>query len=161
MTDLLDGVTILRELPAGGQAFALNSWLKSYEPRARRLHELGRNEYYRTYHPELSRLLRLSNVALAVLDDDPDCYLGWACGSEGVLHWVYVKHAYRELGVARALVREVAGDGVGVFTFEPSTSSGEPRKSLLAVAERKGMKHHAHPIPGVVVRSQLKAKEPA
>jgi GNAT superfamily N-acetyltransferase len=97
-------------------------------------------------------------VALATLDGEPDVFLGWACGAAGVLHYVYVKHAFRENGIARDLVEAVAGVPT-VYTFEPATKEGEARRKLIAVAERKGWKLHAHPVPGVLVRKQLQARE--
>jgi hypothetical protein len=154
------------------EAFVLNSWLRSYERRGRvrngidprfafKSHTgplIASADYYRTHHPELQRLVRRSRIALAVLTEDHDVYLGWACGTAGVLHYVYTKYVYRTAGIARALVREVCGDGPLMFTFEPSNDRGKPRRMLMEVAERKGYTFHPHPIPGVEVFKQLQER---
>lgn len=159
---------------ADAEAFVLHSWLRSYERRGRVFNGLdpkfafsqagkllSSSAYYHTHFPELQRLIKRSVVALAVLSENHDVYLGWACGRPhdsgwpATLHYVYVKYAYRTAGVARALVREVCGADRGlVYTFESGNDRGLPRKSLTAVAEAHGMTFRPHPIPGVAVLKQ-------
>ena len=151
-----DAVAVAIVKPAGeALAFVMSSWLKSYKARGCALHGLDDATYYRSYHPELMRLIARCNVALATLEDDADAYMGWACGTDGVLHYVYVKWPYRQHGIARTLMAAAAGEPK-IYTFEPSTKDGALRKSVAKVAERHGWKHHAHPIPGVLVAKQLK-----
>jgi hypothetical protein len=146
-------------LPAPVEAFAIKSWLVGYEPRARRLHRLDRREYFGLYHPALTTLLRSNRVALAVAEDDEDAFVGFACGVRGVLHYVYVKHPFRLLGQGGALVRSACEGEPSVYTFEPPSRNGRPRASVVRVAARKGWRYHAHPVPGVVVRQQQRARE--
>ena len=154
----MEGVKVELVKPAGSVlAFVLNSWLESYRERGRAVHEIDRPTFYRTHHPEVTRLVERNRLAFATLDADPDAYLGWACGAPGVLHYVYVKHAYRECGLGNLLVAAVA-DTPRVYTFEPGTKSGELRRAIVDVATRKGWKYHAHPVPGVLVHKQLQAQ---
>jgi hypothetical protein len=153
-------ITTLGKLDGDREAFVLNSWLESYRERGRALHGLSKTEYYRVYHPELTRLLRRSSVSFAALTDDPDIYLGWACGAPGVLHYCYVKSWCRQRGIGQGLIDAVCErpQTLLVYTFEPCTETGEPRRSLLAVAERRGYKYHPHPVPGVeMLKQQEKA----
>lgn len=165
--DAQDGVVVKayagRELPEAAP-FVLSCWLKSYEPRGCRVHGLDadvqadRATYYRAHHPELTRLLRSSTLALATVDEDPDVYLGWALGGPGLLHYVFVKSAARGHGIANRLVRAVTGEGPVVHTFEPAKRNGKANAGLLAVAQRRGWKFHPHPVPGIVVHKQREAR---
>lgn len=147
------------------EAFVLSCWLKSYEPRGCRAHGLDQNDqreraaYYKTHHPELTRLLRSSTLALAAVDEDPDVYLGWALGVPeiGVLHYVFVKSAARGHGIADALVKVAAGESPRVYTFEPARRNGQPNAGLVEVAKRRSMRFHPHPIPAITVHKQREA----
>lgn len=155
----LEGIIITRlaSTTPSAEAFVLSCWLNSYMPRGCRAHGLDpeeprdRSAYYRAHHPEFTRLLRSSTLALAAVDEDPDVYLGWALGvpDAGVLHYVFVKSDARGHGIADALVREAAGEHPRIHTFEPSKRKGSPNAALLAVAQRRGMRFHPHPIPGI------------
>lgn len=160
MDDLRDGIRITthRGPAPGSEPFVLNSWLKSYEPRGCRTHDASPTAFYRAHHPECTRLLRGSMFALATVEEDGDVFEGWAVGSAGVLHYVFVKSAARNHGIANRLVRAVAGDGPLVYTFEPSKRNGKAHGPLLAVAERRGWKFHPHPVPGIVVHKQREAR---
>lgn len=165
--DLRDGIRVTTyrgRVAPGAEPFVLACWLKSYEPRGCRVHGLDadvqadRATYYRAHHPELTRLLRSSTLAMATVEEDPDVFLGWAVGSPGVLHYVFVKSAARGHGVGNRLVRAAAGDGAIVHTFEPSKRNGKANAGLLAVAARRGMRFHPHPIPGIAVHKQREAR---
>lgn len=161
--DIQDGIRIkvrsgrdMRE----AHPFVLSCWLKSYEARGCRTHGLDhdssrdRRAYYNAHHPEFTRLLHAGRLALACVEEDHDTYVGWALGAEGLLHYVFVKSSSRDHGIARRLVRAIAGDGPIVYTFEPGKSTGRPNASLLAVAQRHGWRFHPHPVPGMAVRKQ-------
>lgn len=57
---------------------------------------------------DLSRLveLMLPQCTVAYANKDPDHVVGYICSHKFplcVIHWVYVKHAFRKLGVAKSL----------------------------------------------------------
>lgn len=111
-------------------AFIIHSWLKSYEKKA--VYDGYKpKSYYQVYHPFIGQLMKENRVALASLMQDADCFVGWACGTEErlvppvsvnirppLLNYVYVKSPYRRNGIAKDLVRQVAGLNAGTFTFE-------------------------------------------
>lgn len=144
--------------------FVLSCWLKGYESRGRKAHGLeskhGKTRYYQAHHPEFTRLLRSSTLALAAVEEDPDVFLGWALGNPeiGVLHYVFVKRAARGHGIADALVRAAAGPSPRIYTFEPGElRSGEVHQGLAAVAARRGMRFHPHPVPGIGMQREERA----
>lgn len=57
----------------------------------------------------ISRDMRRHRLAVACDVDDEDRIYGWACGSPGVLVYVYVRDTRRRLGIGRALVESVCG----------------------------------------------------
>jgi len=60
--------------------------------------------YFAAYKAFISQRLKTSNVDIICLDGDPDVILGYAVYSGPVLHWVYVKRAWRNFGIAKELV---------------------------------------------------------
>lgn len=83
-----------------------SSWLKSY-----RKSDFGKrftNEIYFDGHKKvIERVLARSKVVIAGDVDDPTQIYGWVCFEENpvrVLHYVYVKQAYRALGIASLLI---------------------------------------------------------
>jgi len=145
-----EGVRITTERPADVDAFVLACWLKHYYPRGCVTNGLDpessrdKKRYYQAHHPAFTQLLRTSTLALAVVDDEPDVYLGWALGKPGRLHYVFVKGAARGHGIGDALVRAACGDGDLVYSFEPGERDGRPKRSYLAVAQRRGYRFQPH-----------------
>lgn len=64
--------------------------------------------FMENYHNVISQLLLLPSVRVRVacLKDDPEVILGYAIGSvdDTRLHWVFVKQAWRKIGIAKSLV---------------------------------------------------------
>lgn len=92
--------------------FVLNSWLKSY-----RWSDKDNEDYYREIVPKIKELIRTNRVVVATLTEEPDCFVGWICGTKGRLHYCYVKSAFRRDGVAKELINKVCGL-YGVYTFK-------------------------------------------
>ena len=84
--------------------FVLDSWARSYQP--------FMPDYARTYGMGkwgwtqwcAERLVHMSPVLVAALEDVPDVALGWACGEPGLVHWCYVKQPARGHGIASELM---------------------------------------------------------
>lgn len=73
-----------------------NDWFALIEPTA----------YYASYNNFIHGLLTKPGtvVKVACLLDDPDVVLGYAVYEGPVLHWVFVKKAWRGIGLAKSLV---------------------------------------------------------
>lgn len=69
---------------------------------------IDQDAYYSAYRSYIASLLArpLAMISLAVLFDDPDVVLGWALTENKILHFVYVNKDNRQIGVARALIRD-------------------------------------------------------
>lgn len=81
-----------------------SSWLRSYK--ACRDKHVEQTVYFKEHHKLIDRLLAEGQVLVATPQDDADTILGWCVKSGGCLHFVYVKEAFRRLGIGKALVGE-------------------------------------------------------
>lgn len=89
--------------------FVLNAWMMSYRDSNR---HLKNDEYFRGQQNLIAEIANRRNCLLAVDRDVPDYIIGFAAGislSDGrfLLDYVYVKHAYRERGIARSLLEQM------------------------------------------------------
>ncbi len=115
---LVDQITFERMSTDKQFNFCINSWGKSLESFIVAKDKIYPKEYWRKYHPIFTRHLLELPPLIAVIRDDPDCFLGWCCGKQGLLHYVYVKRTYTGNGVARELIFETCGTAPGVYTHE-------------------------------------------
>jgi len=60
-------------------------------------------EYHDAMKWQVSELLRRNDVLVAYVSTVPGVAIGWACGKNAVLHYVFVKQGYRRSGVATVL----------------------------------------------------------
>lgn len=98
--------------------FIFNSWLKSY--RYSQFSRLIANEvYYTEHHKILESLVKECKVIVACNQDDPSQIYGYICAGELdgflVVHYVYVKHSFRNMGIGKSLLN--------VFDHDPSTAA--------------------------------------
>lgn len=93
--------------------FILNSWLMSYRhsPFAK---GVLKDVYFKKHHEFVKACLARSAVFCAVSKDDTTQIYGWVCiepptGHEltRALHYVYVKHPYRNFGIGSSLLSHV------------------------------------------------------
>lgn len=96
----------LRTRAPGDDAFIYSSWLKSYRqsPAAK---EFSNDVYYSGQSRLIARLMKEATILLACSQDDEDQVYGYICFGPGLLHYLYVKHAYRGYGIARLLTERV------------------------------------------------------
>jgi GNAT superfamily N-acetyltransferase len=69
---------------------------------------MDQDTYYHHYHDIVERYLASPSVVIniACLPDEPDVILGYSVTSTDrkALHWVFVKSAFRRMGIAKSLV---------------------------------------------------------
>lgn len=122
----------LRTPQAKDVSFIYNSWLKSYRDSPAVL-GLTNTTYFKEVHDIIERVFQSPTCRVAVACDPAheDVIFGYAVaevtGNQGVLHWVYVKHPFRNFGVGKALEAAVlTGATETVYTCHSKLS-----KSLL------------------------------
>jgi GNAT superfamily N-acetyltransferase len=86
-------------------AFIYATWLRSYRDSnaARSLVDDPRF-YYEYHHAIIEAILSRGSVTVAVAIGDPKTILGYAVHEPRTLHYVYVKHGFRRMGIAKALL---------------------------------------------------------
>ncbi len=106
--------------------FIMSSWLQSYRASPAGSRVRLDMQYYAWQHA-LSEVLLARSTVLVARPEGSDSFLnGWVCGEEWhgtpVVHYVYVKKAYRRAGMGEALVdgllTELQCRGPGLFTHD-------------------------------------------
>lgn len=96
-----DGVTLDKN-------FILATWLRGLFYGGTIFSEIPKNIFMEAYHRILEAILSSPNnkVRVACLKDDPDVILGYVVTSSdgNVIHWVFCKSAWRNIGIAKQLV---------------------------------------------------------
>lgn len=128
-----------RPLAPADVPFVLSSWLQAYHASlpagARRI--LGPAEWFPAHRAVVERVLQGAAVTCAVIPDAaPPCDLyGYLVHAPGVVHWLYVKPAYRRFGVARYLLAVAGLAGHLDVTF--ATELGDRVARRLGVSLRR------------------------
>ena len=86
--------------------FIISTWLKGLYYGNPWFNEIKKDNFMRKYHKILTQLLAKEGIKanVAVMANDPDHLLGYAILEGNTLHWVFVKKAFRKVGIGRALV---------------------------------------------------------
>lgn len=94
-------------------AFVVDSWRQSYWD-AGAVRGMLRDDYFAGQLTRITRLLTRPDIRFVVARDeqDPTLVLGWALSSGDVLHYVFVRHKLRGLGMAKAML-----DGVPIRQY--------------------------------------------
>lgn len=96
----------IRDVLPGDKNFILATWLRGLRYGNDWFEAIDTEAYYKVYHAVIETLLSLPTtlVRVACLKDDAEVILGY-CISSGVrLDWVFVKGAWRGIGIAKILV---------------------------------------------------------
>ena len=111
-SDMVSLPVRLRVYRPSDRKFILASWFSSHH------HEVeNRFTDFNTYkimaNVFFRHMLATNGVIIACNPEDEDQIYGWVCGAyygndDLVLHWIYVKHAYRMAGVGRLLVETIS-----------------------------------------------------
>ncbi len=91
--------------------FICSSWLKSYRG-ADAVKDVPSRTYYYYQHRVLEELLPRSVTLVACLEDDPNTIVGYltyeVVDTALVVHWLYLKHTFRRMGIAKELLKLAA-----------------------------------------------------
>lgn len=117
--------------------FVRHSWFESYR-KGGLAPLVGFDVYAAGMNKLLDRLLH-GDVHVAYATEVPDEIVGWVCRNELVttrvprhLHYVYVKQAYRRLGIATQLIEDVkCGPISNMYTHETRAGRGFAQKLAL------------------------------
>lgn len=104
---LIMNKVIIRPANLEDVPFILNSWLKSHR-NSFQVNEVPNQIYYVEHHKLIRRIVQQYPVLVACCKQDPSLLYGWVCAGEVdnifCIHYVYIKHAFRNLGIASYLL---------------------------------------------------------
>ncbi len=113
----------IRALIDSDLPFIFNSWLKAYR-NAKAVAEVNQNIYFSEHHKLIERLLKRGKTLVVGAVGDPATVYGYINYEEVqgvfVLHFAYVKHDFRTLGLFKELMKATQHDfsGAGMFTHK-------------------------------------------
>lgn len=102
-------------------AFIFNSWLKSYR-NSHFSRYIDNTVYYSEHHKLIERLVSDNQVLIACNTEDPNQLYGYICAGRVdnflVVHYIYVKHSFRNLGIGKQLLNAFDHDPsvAGIYT---------------------------------------------
>lgn len=120
---------VIRDIDPDDVPFVYSSWLQSYRHGSKQAQKIRKSVYFAFQHKLIERiLLRGAAVKVATPEDDTTTILGYVVAEhpEGlaVLHYLYVKEAFRSLGIAKKLLASARPEATpAVFTH--STVAGD------------------------------------
>jgi hypothetical protein len=65
---------------------------------------IKKDSFFKNYKSALENRLPHCKIKVAALSEDPDVILGYVCYRENVLDWIFVKKAWRKMGIAKMLM---------------------------------------------------------
>ena len=93
--------------------FIFSSWLKSYRNSNTTRH-IPNEIYYTNHHVVIEKIIAENKVLVACSESDDDQIFGYVVTGdyEGffMIHYVYVKHSFRSMGIGRALLNATGHD---------------------------------------------------
>lgn len=100
------GLIRIRESLITDMDLIYSTWLRPLYYDNDEISEINRNSFMRAMNKRIKYLLDRPSVKvkIACLDDAPDVILGYSVIEWRKLWWIYVKKAWREMGIAKKLV---------------------------------------------------------
>ena len=111
----------LRPMIEDDLPFLFNSWLKSYRL-SNFAEKITNTIYFEDHHKLIERIVENSNILMACNPSDPSQLYGYVVsGKEGdilILHFLYVKHTFRNMGIGKTLLDAVGhtSESASVYT---------------------------------------------
>lgn len=143
----------IRVRPAveGDIAFIFSSWLKSYRS-ALQVKQIINTVFFAEHHKVIEGILKTSTTYVICDAADPVNIFGYICAEEidgvFVLHYIYVKHTYRNLGLGKLLLNQ----------FNHETGSAGMCTHLTKIGEKLAEKYGFVFSPYLAVTSEYEKK---
>lgn len=84
--------------------FIYSTWLKGQYYGHPFFRQMNKHSYFKNYQKVVEKLLGRSEIRVACLKESAQTIIGYAAIEPRVLHWVFVKDAWRKFKIARALI---------------------------------------------------------
>jgi hypothetical protein len=118
----------IRKAAPSDISFIFSSWLKSFRD-SRFASAITTTIYYTEHHKVVERLLKTCDVYVACNPKDGTELFGYICAEkvDGILvvHYIYVKNTYRQLGLAKTLLNQFSHNPSAAAIFTHNTRASE------------------------------------
>lgn len=97
---------IVRPFKEDDYNFIISTWLKGLYYGNDWFEKIDKEAYMTHYHAFINSILSRPNIKVNVsaLKEDEDVILGYSILEGPKLHWIYVKEAWRRLGISKDLI---------------------------------------------------------
>lgn len=101
-------IITIRLAKENDRAFIMATWLRGLYYGNPWFNEIKKDNFMDKYHEIISQLIAKPTVEshIAALEEDPDIILGYSITEAQTLHWIFVKEAWRRIGIAKSLIPE-------------------------------------------------------
>lgn len=110
---------LIREMIPADRNFIMKSILQHYRHSSPHVKQIPDGIYFDAHHYLIGKVMRYSNnfVRIAALKDDPEIVFGFIWGNfdPETIHYLYVKKAFRRMGIARLLYESVFDEGIDLY----------------------------------------------
>lgn len=115
---MIEDITI-RDFGPDDIPFIFSTWLKCYKHQSYFAKRIRYDTFFEHHHKIVDDILNRESISvkLAVLKDDESLILGYVAfeqDKDTAIHFLFVKQAFRRMGIARALLNELDCDLNGV-----------------------------------------------
>lgn len=145
---------MLRGIQEDDLHFIFSSWLKSYRS-SNFAKNITNTIYFDQQHKLIEHLLSSSQVVIACRKEDPKEIFGYIVASKignvFAVHYVYVKHLFRHLGIGKLLLNSLNPQDAQAMCYTHDT----PTATRLAA--KFGLVYHPFLIFGIVNQSESEA----
>lgn len=109
----------IRDATEADVPFIFNSWLKSFQSSAR---SISAPIYFEFQHKVIEQILKRSQVSVLCSASDPNELYGYLVHemvqSVPVLHYAYIKHSFRRMGLLNILLAKALNSKSAFYTHE-------------------------------------------
>lgn len=95
---------MIREGKPEDHSLIYATWLRSQYHGNSWFSRISRGVFFDNYKKIIEARLNTSTVLVSCLESSPDVVLGYCVYQDNVLHWVYVKRAWRGFGISKELI---------------------------------------------------------
>ncbi len=97
---------MIRDFQNDDLNFILATWLRGLYYGNDWFHKIFKETFFKNYQIVIEKIMQRPGIKVHVccLKEDPHVILGYSVIEPGILHWVFVKQAWRKIGIARDLI---------------------------------------------------------
>lgn len=98
---------LLRNIQESDIAFVYSTWLKGLRYGNDTFKQMKADTFFKHYEAVLDSYFKRPyfKVVIACLKDDPDIILGWAATEKDIVHFAFVKKAWRQQGILNSMLQ--------------------------------------------------------